>query len=270
MSPPEAADEISAATPNGAPNLAPGDTSAAVATARPGPPSALARNLVIGPLIVLVIAGYVGDTFFLAYHDKHPLVFIALNARNRNLVLASPYLDPVSYYVVGTLRLLLSDPLFFLLGIWYGDGAVRWMEKKSPTYGGMLRSAEGWFSKAAYPLIALAPNNFICLFAGAAGISVPVFLVLNIGGTIARLWLLRWFGDIFSSPLHSVSDFITSHRLPVLAVSLLIVAFTIWSERRRGGGEISDLAHLDEEISSATSPDRARSSHTDGDAGDAG
>lgn len=231
------------------------DAVAVAPTGRPGPPSALARNLVIGPLILLVLAGYLGDTFFLAYHDKHPLVFIAMNARNRNLVLAGPYLDPVSYYVVGTLRLLLSDPLFFLLGIWYGDGAVRWMERKSPTYGSMLRSAEGWFAKAAYPLIALAPNNFICLFAGAAGISVPVFLVLNIGGTIARLWLLRWFGDIFSTPLHSVSGFITSHRVPVLALSLLLVAFTIWSERRRGGGEISDLAHLDEEISRTSAPE---------------
>ncbi len=209
----------------------------------------------IGPLILLVVAGYVGDTVLFAYHDEHPLIFIAMNARNRNLVLASPYLDVVSYYVVGTLRLLLSDPLFFLLGIWYGDAAVSWMEKKSPTYGGLLRSAEGWFSKAAYPLIALAPNNFICLFAGAAGISVPVFLVLNISGTLARLWLLRWFGDIFSTPLHSVSTFITSHRIPVLAISIVLVGFTIWSERRRGGGEISELAHIDEEISRASQAD---------------
>ncbi len=236
---------------------------------RPGPPNNLARNLVIGPLILMVIAGYIGDTVLFAYHDEHPLVFIALNARNRNLVLASPYLDPVSYYVTGLVRLLLSDPLFFLLGIWYGDAAVRWMERKSPTYGGFLRSAEGWFSKAAYPLIALAPNNFICLFAGAAGISVPVFLVLNISGTLARLWLLRLFGDVFSKPLHSVSGFITSHRIPVLVVSILVVGLTIWSERRRGGGEIADLANLDRELSGElesdptdAEPDDDRSSDT--------
>ena len=230
---------------------------------RSGPPSTLARNLVVGPLIMMVIAGYIGDTLLFAYHDEHPLIFIALNARNRNLVLASPFLDPVSYYVTGLVRLLLSDPLFFLLGIWYGDAAVRWMEQKSPTYGGMLRSAEGWFSKAAYPLIALAPNNFICLFAGAAGISVPVFLVLNIGGTLARLWLLRWFGDIFSKPLGAFSGFVTDHRIPVLVVSVSIVAFTIWNERRRGGGEITELARLDEEISRASAPDAGGARQTE-------
>jgi membrane protein DedA with SNARE-associated domain len=230
----------------------PAATAPAALTSRSGPPSILARNLVIGPLILMVIAGYVGDTFFLAYHDKHPLIFIAMNARSRNLVLASEYLDPVSYYVVGALRLLLSDPFFFLLGIWYGDAAVSWMERKSPTYGGMLRSAERWFGKAAYPLIAIAPNNYICLFAGAAGISVPAFLVLNIGGTLVRLWLLRWSSDIFANPLHSVSRFITDHRLPVLAISVALVGLTIWSERRRGGSEISELAHLDDEISRAS------------------
>ena len=61
-----------------------------IPSARTGPPSVLARNLVIGPLIVLVIAGYVGDTVFLAYHDEHPLCCIAMNARNRNLRAGQP------------------------------------------------------------------------------------------------------------------------------------------------------------------------------------
>ena len=47
-----------------------------------------------------------------------------MNARNRNLILVTNQLDAVSYYVVGTLRLLLSDPLFFLIGYWYGDTAL--------------------------------------------------------------------------------------------------------------------------------------------------
>ena len=222
----------------------------------------------IGPLILLVVAGWVSDTFFLAYHDEHPLIFIALNARNRNLVLASPYLDTASYYVVGTLRLLLSDPLFFILGVWYGDAAVKWAERKSPSYGGYLRSAERWFGKAAYPLVAIAPNNFICLFAGAAGMSVPIFLTLNIGGTVVRLWLLRWVGDFFSTPLGAVSNFIKDHRIPVLAVSLLILAFTIWNERRRGGDEISDLAHLDEEVGRAGSSAAAPETRSSGDTSD--
>ena len=133
------------------------------------------------------------------------------------------------------------------------------MEKKSPTYGGLLRSAEGWFAKAAYPLIALAPNNFICLFAGAAGISVPVFLALNIGGHVARLWLLRWFGDVFSKPLHSISGFIADHRIPVLADQLAASwASPSGTSVAAEAVEIAELAHLDEEISRASAADGER------------
>ena len=55
--------------------------------------------------------------------DTHPAWLIALNARNRNLILVSNYLDPWTFYGIGIVRLLISDPLFFLLGYWYGDAA---------------------------------------------------------------------------------------------------------------------------------------------------
>ena len=42
-------------------------------------------------------------------------------------------------------------------------------EKRTRTFGGTMRRAESWFGKAAYPLVFIAPNNFICLFAGASG-----------------------------------------------------------------------------------------------------
>ena len=76
----------------------------------------------------MVIAAWVGDAFAPQWVDKHPLWLIALNARNRNLILVTNNLDAWSYYGVATLRLLASDPLFFVLGFFYGDRAVAWME----------------------------------------------------------------------------------------------------------------------------------------------
>ena len=74
-----------------------------------------------------------------------------MNARNRNLILVTNQLDAVSYYVVATLRLLLSDPLFFLIGYWYGDTALTWMEQRTKTYGSMLRQWERWFAQGRVP-----------------------------------------------------------------------------------------------------------------------
>src|SRR5262245_57700716 len=104
--------------------------------------------LIITPIIVLVIAANVGDALAPSLVDRHPLWLLALNARNRNLVLVTNQLDPIPYYVVGTFRLLLSDPLFFVLGSLYGDAAVTWMERKAPTYGRFMRAAERYFATA--------------------------------------------------------------------------------------------------------------------------
>jgi membrane protein DedA with SNARE-associated domain len=111
-----------------------------------------------------------------------------------------------------------------------------------------MRGAEKWFGVATYPLVFIAPNNFICLFAGAAGMSIPVFLALNISGTIARLWLIRVVGDIFADPIDNVLRFIQDYRVPLLILSVVLVLVTIWNERRQGESEIEALAHLEEEL----------------------
>ena len=212
-------------------------------------PSRLTFWLLVGPLVVLVIASYVGDALAPTLVDKHPLWLISLNARNRNLVLVTNELDAWSYYLVGTVRLLLADPLFYLIGYFYGDAAVRWAERRSRTFGGMLRSIERFFEKASYPLVLLAPNNPICLFAGASGMSPPVFLALNITGTIGRLILIRWVGDIFSSPLDVLLDFIKEYRLPLTGVTIAITGFLVWSESRgEGESELEALMRLEDEL----------------------
>jgi membrane protein DedA with SNARE-associated domain len=211
-------------------------------------PSRRTLWLIVVPIIVLVIASNVGDALAPTLVDRHPLLLIMLNARNRNLVLVTNSVDAVPYYVVGTLRLLISDPLFYLLGWFYGDAAVRWMERKAPTYGRFMRAAEKYFALAAYPLIFIAPNNYICLFAGAAGMPLVAFFVVNISGTITRLYLLRVVGDIFEGPIQSVLDFIKDYRIPLLIITVAIVLVSVWNEHRLGKGEITSLTHLEEEL----------------------
>jgi membrane protein DedA with SNARE-associated domain len=212
------------------------------------PPSRLRLWLVVAPLTVLVIASWVADATWTQLVDRHPLLLITLNARIRNLVLVTNELDAFPYYTVGFLRLVVSDPLFYLLGWWYGDRAVTWIEGRSASFGGMIRTWERLFTKAAWPLVAIAPNNFICLFAGAAGMAPSVFLVLNVGGTIARLYLIRVLGEAFEAPIDTVIGFIQDYRLPLTILAAGLVVVTIWQDRRAGKGELEALAHLEEEV----------------------
>lgn len=215
------------------------------------PPSRARLWLVLGPLIVLVIAAQLGDALAPTLAVDHPLTLITLNARNRNLILVTNSLDAVSFYTVGFLRLLASDPLFYILGFWYGDAGVKWVEKRSTSFGGLLRTWEWMFQKAAWPLVAIAPNNFICLFAGAAGMTPAVFLTLNLIGTAVRLYLVRVLGKAFDQPIASVLDFIRDYRLPLTALSVALVVITVIADRRSGKGELSAITSIEDELGTA-------------------
>jgi membrane protein DedA with SNARE-associated domain len=211
-------------------------------------PSRRALSFVVVPLIAMVVMSNVGDALAPSLVDTHPAWLIALNARNRNLILVTNQLDALTYYGVGTARLLLSDPLFFILGTWYGDAAVVWMEKRTNSWGQMLRQLQKWFGKLGYVLIFLAPNNPICLFAGAAGMPLRAFFAVNIAGTFARLYLIRVLGVRFERPIDDVIDFIRDYRLPLLALSIVLVLVSITLETKRGDTEIGALTHLDDEM----------------------
>jgi membrane protein DedA with SNARE-associated domain len=214
-------------------------------------PSRKVLTIVSVPLIAAVLGSYAGDALAPDLVNRNPLLLLLLSPRNRNLLLVTNQLDTVTYYLAGTLRLLLTDPLWFLLGVWYGESALQWAERRTRTFGEVLRWMERGFAKAAYPLVFLAPNNWICLFAGAAGMPVAAFLVLNVSGTVFRLWLMREVGAVFESPIDSLLGFIADYRVPLLAVSFVAVGLMIATEYRKGRGELSTLAHLDEELEGA-------------------
>jgi membrane protein DedA with SNARE-associated domain len=209
-------------------------------------PSRRQLTLVSVPIIGLIILSNVGDALAPDLVNSHPLRLLAMNARNRNLILVTNNLDAPSYYIVGTLRLLLADPLFFLLGHWYGDTAIHWIERRTRTFGQTLRQMEGWFAKAAYPVVFIAPNQYICLFAGAAGMSVTGFFLANISGTVVRLYLIRRLGETFEAPIDDLLDLIREYRTPLLVISIAIFAVVMVNELRREGAGLEELAEAAE------------------------
>ncbi|MGE3620769.1 MAG: DedA family protein [Acidimicrobiia bacterium] len=226
-------------------------------------PSKRAVTIVSIPLVVVTLLSYVGDGIMPGLVDEHPLLLMALNPRNRNLVLVTNQVDAWSYYLVGFLRLILTDPLWFLIGYWYGDTALHWAESRTRTFGETLRWLESGFGKAAYPLVVVAPNNWICLFAGSAGMGLATFLVLNALGTIGRLVTIRLLGDVFESPIDRVLEFIADYRMPLLIVSIVAFGLMALLEYRKGEGDLEGLSRLDEEMAEAAEADAGAGSRTE-------
>jgi membrane protein DedA with SNARE-associated domain len=210
--------------------------------------------LVVVPIVALIVAAYVGDALTTTWADKHPLWLVLLNARSRILVLTTNQLDAVTYYVAGGLRLLSSDPLFYLLGWWYGDAMIVWVEKRSQTFGEQIRLYERGFAKAAYPLVFIMPNPYICVFAGASGMGMFPFFSLNITGTLARLYLIRRLGEAFNEPIQSVLHFFARYRLPLFVISVALMVFILWNDRRQGKDEIGSMLDLADHPPDDTEP----------------
>ena len=197
------------------------------------------------PIIASMAIGAFGDIIAPGLITERPLLAIFLNPRNRWLVLASNQVDAVSFYVVAFVRLTLTDPLFYVLGLQYGDGVLKWIEAKTGESGEMFRLITRFFAKASYIVIAVAPNGYMCALAGATGMRPGVFAGLNITGTITRLVLIRLFADAFEEPLDGVLEWIGQYRWWLVGLSFLVVALQTF--RRKDDVEI-DPREMEHEI----------------------
>ena len=207
----------------------------------------------VTPLVVATVAGSIADIIGPHLIVTHPLLQMFLNPRNRYLVLAALHVTVVPYYVVGFVRLVLTDPIGFVLGRQYGEAALRWAGEKMGDDGRFVQRVERWFGSAAPVIIFLAPNLYMCILAGASGMKVRTFVALNVSGTIARLILFRIAAFAFKRQLLDVLDWISRNQKWLIIVSFVIVALQSLRSRRRGTLETPaeierEIESLDEEL----------------------
>ncbi|MGD9796639.1 MAG: DedA family protein [Acidimicrobiia bacterium] len=200
----------------------------------------------ITPIAVMSVAGLVADALGPKLVTEHPLLQLFLNPRNRYLLLVAPQLDATSFFLVGFIRLLLTDPLYFVLGRQYGEAALRWADDNAGTMGPVIRRVEKWFGRAAPLVVLLAPSGNMCLLAGASGMKVRLFWAMNVLGTIGRLTVFWIAGDAFRDELEGVLDWIQRYQWRLVGVTVAIaVAQTVLGRRR---GTLDTPAEAEAEI----------------------
>jgi membrane protein DedA with SNARE-associated domain len=191
-------------------------------------------TILLIPIVAFGVAGFVVNLASPALINSHPLVVIFFNPINRYLLAAANKVNIVEFFAVAFFRLLLTDPLFFLLGRWYGDGALDWIESKTGN-SGMVPWVKKWFGRAGPLFVFLAPNGNICLLAGASGMRVPVFVGLNVTGTLLRLILIKKTANIAKPVLDPVLRFV--HRYQWWLVGFSVLAFGLQSLMNRKSGK---------------------------------
>jgi membrane protein DedA with SNARE-associated domain len=208
-----------------------------------GNPTRTKLKILVAIIVVLGTAATVATALTGPLATRHPLLLIALEARNRNQILAR-HVDLVPFVVIGTLRRVLTDPLYWLLGWWYGERAIRWLERKAGG-GVFVRITEQVFSRAAYPMVFLFPGAVVCAMAGATGMPFWAFLAVNLAGTLAAVAALRLTGHLLGGPVDALLGFVNRHLVATTIVTVALVVISLLAGRLGGRSDAPSVDELD-------------------------
>lgn len=185
------------------------------------------------PLGIMTVASLIGSAFMPYLLARAPLVLVLLSPLFRHLVLVAPSVDAASLFAVAVPRHFLPDPFVYFLGRDYGPAAVQWAEANSPLLGRWVRWLERLFNKVGPVALLVSPDVIVSTLAGAARVPFPLFVVMNLVGTIGTVTVARWFGSALDRPIHAMVVFFQAHLAAVTLASVALVAALNWYSQRK-------------------------------------
>lgn len=201
----------------------------------PAAPPPKAAWLFLGAWIGLVVAANIGTISSPSLQKSHPALLLALSSRNRHLLMAiGNDISPVTYAVVGTLRIFLAAFVCYGLGRAFGPRALRWLRLATGTPKASLDKMEQSFELASWFLVPLfVGSNIICLLAGQRPLPIKRFAALLAVGVAARLALFWVLADSLRGPLDAFVKFTSRFQWPLMAILLIwVVGSTVFRFRR--------------------------------------
>jgi membrane protein DedA with SNARE-associated domain len=208
----------------------------------------------LAPFGVVAATSIVADWIWPSLINDHPLLLLAMSAKNRFLLLTAPQLGALAFFVVGFARLLLTDPITYVLGRQYGEQALTWIEDKTSTAKpgrSFIRGAERLFERSAPLVILIAPSALWCMLAGAARMRVVTFITCNVVGTVARLTLFWFAADALRAPLESMLETIEEFQTPLIGVTVGLGVLQAVRTRRRRGVARRDGVEIEVDVATA-------------------
>ena len=194
-------------------------------------------------MVALNILGFVTNASAPKLLRDHPLTLMILNPRYRYMVVAAPRVDALPFYLIGVARLLFSDPIYFLLGWFYGDRAIKYFNDVAGEQ--TVESTRRFFLRASAVMALFFAGPIICVLAGAAKMKPRLFFTLDVIGTIVVVALLRLFSDAMGGFIKSFLRFNDRNYkwLMVLTVaSTLIVVARVGGRRMKAARSLADDA----------------------------
>ncbi len=124
--------------------------------------------LTLVAFVGLIVCTNVANVVWSTWADSHPAALLALSSRQRYLVLAvTGGISPLSYAIVGALRIALAFVVCHLIGRAYRDQALSWFTRYLGIRQRQLDTLREGFSKAEIGLIPFfAGSNIVAVLTG--------------------------------------------------------------------------------------------------------
>ena len=180
---------------------------------------------------MLFVIGTIGTNIGPALLDERPKLVLLLSSRNRNLFASVPYIDLLSYSVIGFFRVLLAGVALFFVGRWYGEKATSWVSGNVGEMPAIYRWTERAVDKAGALMVVLMPgSNVVCLLVGHRKMKTQRFVPLLMLGIAIKLAVLWRGGKLFEQQIKDFLNYIEKYQWWV--VGGLFIASSIQSARK--------------------------------------
>lgn len=155
---------------------------------------------------------------------EQPILLLLLNPTTTILLLVSARVDVVLLVTLVTARRFIVHIVFYLLGWWYVDAAIGWMLGRSTDVELLVGQAERIFRRIGWLAVLIWPGPLPSVLSGASRMPWPIFVAIDLSGTVASILLTRYAASIAANPLGIVLHFIDTNAEVLTIVCATAVA----------------------------------------------
>ncbi|WP_270886704.1 hypothetical protein [Pedococcus sp. 5OH_020] len=197
-------------------------------------------------LVCVWTAQVYSRSFAIVLAQEHPVVLLALDARLHNMVLVADTLPQVVLLVTSMVSRFTEHLLYFFLGRWTGESALRTVRQRSGWLARLVRRAEQAFARSGNMAVLILSDRPVAVLAGAALMSPARFVALHLPGTALRVWAATMLARssqtvvkpwIAQLEAHTTFATITLLATSVLWISVLAVGVKRHNHRSSGMSE---------------------------------
>ena len=208
-------------------------------------------TLFLVPMALAFASAQVAKAMWPTLLTEAPWTLLAMSSNTTRMLLVQPLVPAHVFFGLAIARPLLLVPLYYFFGRCYGDAALRWAERKLGPNSKVIPVVERYFRRFSSVLIAWSPNGIVSVMAGATEMRARRFFAIAAAGTLIRVTLVYYLGDILSAPLRDIADFVGQYQWYLTPLTFSVVAIQLVRRRKRNRLPIETVEEFEHELEDA-------------------